>query len=517
MKTTLTVAGGFLARKSSQLLSAGARRITAIIKVSCATCVFLCTSLTVNAQLNIVYTSNQPDILLKKNIAHFPHLSTLLKKLRNNHNNTTLFLHGGDSFSPSAISLFDNANNIIALANKMDVSLYSVGKRELTYDIDILSLRSLDAQFPIISSNVIDKRSAMVVEGLLPNYRFEVEGFTVAVASLINPRALITYAPELAEISAMASVLPEIIENQKDADFKILMTDLKKPASLEIAKHYDFDLILVANDGIDEIIKQGDTTIVLGGGQDGDTVVIEYDNNSNKLTARVEQLSNYQADPNIIAFIDQYQRRLGKIYNEKIALAASDFNTEKKTIRTRETALANIFTDALRNHENTDIAILNSGSIRSSEKYAKGHQFTRGDIQQELPFGGYFVIVEITGAELIDILENSVSRIEYIDGRFLNISGMSAIYNSSLPAGSRIISVKVGEEPLVLDRFYRMAMQDFYLKGADDYTVLKNKSTLNNLFPKRRIWHIVTDYLSKLKIIHASPLNRLVNQAVNEN
>ena len=64
----------------------------------------------------------------------------------------------------------------------------------------------------------------MVVEGLLPNYRFEVEGFTVAVASLINPRALITYAPELAEISAMASVLPEIIENQKDADFKILMT-----------------------------------------------------------------------------------------------------------------------------------------------------------------------------------------------------------------------------------------------------------------------------------------------------
>ena len=157
MKTTLTVAGGFLARKSSQLLSARARRITAIIKVSCATCVFLCTSLTVNAQLNIVYTSNQPDILLKKNIAHFPHLSTLLKELRNNHNNTTLFLHGGDSFSPSAISLFDNANNIIALANKMDVSLYSVGKRELTYDIDILSLRSLDAQFPIISSNVIDK------------------------------------------------------------------------------------------------------------------------------------------------------------------------------------------------------------------------------------------------------------------------------------------------------------------------------------------------------------------------
>ena len=105
----------------------------------------------------------------------------------------------------------------------------------------------------------------------------------------------------------------------------------------------------------------------------------------------------------------------------------------------------------------------------------KGHQFTRGDIQQELPFGGYFVIVEITGAELIDILENSVSRIEYIDGRFLNISGMSAIYNSSLPAGSRIISVKVGEEPLVLDRSYRMAMQDFYLKGAERLRCIKKQ------------------------------------------
>ena len=286
---------------------------------------------------------------------------------------------------------------------------------------------------------------------------------------------------------------------------------------MKIAKHYDFDLILVANDGADEVIEQGDTTVVLAGGQDGDAVVIEYDKESGKLTASVKQLSNYQADPNILAFIDQYHRRLGKIYNEKIALAASDFSTEKRIIRTRETSLANIFTDALRDHGNTDIAILNSGSIRNSEQYAKGHQFTRGDIQQEFPFGGYFVIVDITGAELIDMLENSVSRIEYIDGRFLNISGMSAIYNSSLPAGSRIVSVKIGKDPLVLDKSYRMAMQDFYLKGADDYTVLKNKKTINSLFSKRRIWHIITDYLSKLKIIHASPLNRLVNQAVNEN
>jgi 5'-nucleotidase/UDP-sugar diphosphatase len=470
------------------------------------------------ANTTIVYTSNQPDILLDKEVAHFPQLGSLLEKIRADHDKSTLFLHGGDSFSPSAISLFDKARNIISLANIMDVSLYSVGKRELTYDVDVLSLRALDAQFPIISSNMTDVRSNTTIEGLFSDYQFNIEGKSISVASIISPRTLITYAPKFAQIESLDSVLKKIVAAQAASDIKILMTDLIKERAVAIADKYKFDLILVAIDGKDEIIIKNKTTIVLGGGQDGDAAVIEIDHSAvQKISAHIEQLDQYPANTEIVDFIKKYQLRLGSLYNEQIATAADKFTTEKKQIRTRETALANVFVDALHEHAKTEIAILNSGSIRNSAIYPIGYKFTRGDMQREFPFGGFYVVIEVSGIELLQMMENSVSRIEHIDGRFLNISGMNAVYDSSSPVGARLKSLNIAGKAVVRNKIYTMAMQDYFLKGGDDYYMLKNKKPINNLVNKGRIWNIVADYLSKQQTIRMPTMNRMVDQAKDEN
>lgn len=487
------------------------------LPVLCGVCLSMAgtfVTFTAQAKVTIVYTSNQPDILFEKSNAHFPQLSTLIKTLKAKKEGSTLFLHGGDSFSPSAMSLFDNANNIIALANMMDVSLFAVGKRELTYDVDILSLRAQDAQFPIVTSNVLDNRTHEIIEGLFSIYEFEVENTRISVASIINPRVLVTYAPQYAEIEDMDTVFKKIAKAQKNVDLKILMTDLEQDASIAIAKEQNFDLILVAIDGPDKLITQGDTQIVLGGGQDGDTVIIEFDNDSEKkLNTRIESLDKYFADPKILSFIEQYQARLGRLYDEKIAVAKSDFTTQKHIIRTRETALANVFTDALRAKANTEIAILNSGSIRNSATYLKGYKFTRGDIQREFPFGGHHVSIEIYGSEIFQMMENALSRIEFEDGRFLNVSGMSITYDSSAPAGERVRSINIAKQPLNKTRLYSMAIPDFYLKGGDNFDMLGNKVAISNAFNKPRSWHVVADYFFQQKNISAPKLNRMVDLA----
>jgi 2',3'-cyclic-nucleotide 2'-phosphodiesterase (5'-nucleotidase family) len=480
------------------------------VPVLCATLALSSFAPILSAKTTLVYTSNQPDILLKKEVAHFPQLGTLLKKLRKDQSNT-LFLHGGDSFSPSAISLFDKARNIISLANLMDVSLYSVGKRELSYDVDVLSLRALDAQFPIITSNITDNRSEEGIEGLFSHYQFDIDGQSIFISSIVNPRTLITYAPKFANIKPLEHVLRVIEKQQQNADVSILMTDLKRESALALAAEHNFDLMLVAIDGKDEIIKVGDTTVVLAGGQDGDAAVIDIDNG--QITAKIENLTNYEADAEIVEFVNKYQQRLGSLYNEKIAIAGTDFTTKKAIIRTRETALANVFTDALREFAKTDIAILNSGSIRNSVTYPQGYNFTRGDIQREFPFGGFYVVIEISGKELKAMMENAVSRIENIDGRFLNVSGLTAEYNSKHQVGNRLKSLKFAGKGVEDGKFYTLAMQDFYLKGGDDYTMLKTKQPINNLFSKSRIWNIVADYFSQHKIINKPAMNRLIDQA----
>lgn len=464
------------------------------------------------ARTTLVYTSNQPNILVEENITHFPQLTTLIKQLKKQTDNETIFLHGGDSFSPSPISLFDSAKNVISLANLMEVDAYSVGKRELSYDVDTLSQRAMEAQFPIISSSLVDKRTSQSVEGLYPLYTFEVGGNSIAIGSLISPRVLVAYSPDQAAIINQEIALPSLLKNMNGADIKVLMTDVEKETSLQIAEQYNFDLILVANDGPDEVKVIGQTIVAIGGGQDGDAIIVEFNNaNTSNVKAQVIDLTKYKADPEISSFVEKYKRRLGNIFKEVIATSKVKLTSDKQIIRTRENALGNIFADAVKAYTNTDIAIINSGSMRSSTTYEIGYKFTRGDIQKELPFGNHHTIIDISGTEIWQMMENSVSRIEHTDGRFLNVSGIAAIYDSGRPTGKRIKEVTINGIPLIKNKIYSLTLQDFYLKGGDNYIMLKDKTAKNSILDRQRIWHIVSEYLAAKKVISAPSMGRLVD------
>ena len=110
-------------------------------------------------------------------------------------------------------------------------------------------------------------------------------------------------------------------------------------------------------------------------------------------------------------------------------------------------------------------------------------------------------------------MENALSRIEFEDGRFLNVSGMSITYDSSAPAGERVRSINIAKQPLNKTRLYSMAIPDFYLKGGDNFDMLGNKVAISNAFNKPRSWHVVADYFFQQKNISAPKLNRMVDLA----
>src|SRR5690606_34146171 len=58
-------------------------------------------------------------------------------------------------------------------------------------------------------------------------------------------------------------------------------------------------------------------------------------------------------------------------------------------------------------------------------------------------------VLKVTFDELVLTLENGVSRFPNQDGRFLHVSGMSFTFDPSRPAGSRVVSVLVGGEPMI--------------------------------------------------------------------
>ena len=89
-----------------------------------------------------------------------------------------------------------------------------------------------------------------------------------------------------------------------------------------------------------------------------------------------------------------------------------------------------------------------------------------------MPFGNVTVLIELSGANLLAALENAVSQVEDTAGRFAQVSGMSYRYDASKPAGSRIVDIKVGGNPLEMGKIYKVATNDFMFGGGDGYTAL---------------------------------------------
>lgn len=121
------------------------------------------------------------------------------------------------------------------------------------------------------------------------------------------------------------------------------------------------------------------------------------------------------------------------------------------------------------------IGLINSGSFRSDSLEPSG-DITRETIDTILPFKDDAVLVDISGSELLAILENSVSQYPLLDGRFLQVSGVIFAFDPRKPPLERLQpgSVEVREDdgsfvPIDKTRTYRCAMKTYVFAGKDGY------------------------------------------------
>ena len=101
----------------------------------------------------------------------------------------------------------------------------------------------------------------------------------------------------------------------------------------------------------------------------------------------------------------------------------------------------------------------------------------------------------ITGQQILDAMENGVSQVEKGSGRFPQISGMEIVYDPTAPAGSRIVSIKIGGEDLDVNKVYKFATNDYALGGGDGYGMLGGGRVLINSGNGNLMANDVIDYI----------------------
>ena len=238
-------------------------------------------------------------------------------------------------------------------------------------------------------------------------------------------------------------------------------------------------------------------------------------------------------DPAIQARINQLNAQLGPILNTLIGnstvfIPRTDAcgNTAGRTC---ESLVGNVVADSMRTTYGTDFAITNSGGLRADltcpttdnpsdfcPPYTPPpYPITRGQVLTVLPFGNIVVTLDdLTGAELKAMLENGVSAMPAVNGRFPEVSGLCFTYDISAPAGSRVTgAVRQAADgsctgaaiDLTASSTYTLAENDFMSTGGDSYPNFFARATTRDIMDQ-----VLADYITANTPISPAIQGRIV-------
>ena len=197
------------------------------------------------------------------------------------------------------------------------------------------------------------------------------------------------------------------------------------------------------------------------------------------------------ADPEVEALVAPYYEELAAKFDVPIGQSGGYWHRGSGSYeRLGESELGNLFADAtLASVPNADIALLNAGGIRSSLSPSNytvtdpsvdrdgvfPDDVVVGDLFALHNFGNIVTTQTVTGAQLYDAVEHGVGSLPSSNGAFSQIAGFQVVFDSSLPAGSRVLSMELDDGTPVLDdvsQTLRLATNNFLSAGGDGYTML---------------------------------------------
>jgi uncharacterized repeat protein (TIGR02543 family) len=422
-----------------------------------------------------------------------------------------LLVDTGDAIQGAPIGSLSGGKMPISIMNRLGYCAMTLGNHEFDYGQEALGRLSEMAEFPFLSLNFVD------MAGGEPIYRpytiMERYGVKIAFVGVSTPTTLTSSTPKffmddngrykysfLQDESGKklwdATQKAVDAARKEGADYVIAMTHLGIDAST--APYLSTELIANTS-GIDVVLdghshsviecdrvlnKDGKRVLMSSTGTGLNNIGCLLIDRNGGLSTRL--VSDYEKkDEGTTAYINSLKAEFGKQLEQPVASVRNDLVTEDpvtgvRIVRRAETNLGDLCADAIRAATNADIAVMNGGGIRAG---IKAGETTYGDVLSVFPFGNHLCTIQVTGQQLLDALELSVSAVPDEYGGFLQVSGLTFTYrtdiqspvkrdDSGMFAGiegeRRVETVMVNGEPLSADKTYTLAGTEYTLRDSGD-------------------------------------------------
>jgi len=470
----------------------------------------------------------------------------------------SLLMAGGDSVGATPpISAFFGDTPTIRIMNMMGFNLDGLGNHNFDKGQQYLRETLIPlADFPYVSSNLVFPQNGKTPPEWKPSVVFKFQGFKLGVVGFSNHDLTTLIFPgnldpfvvtdPLAAVNAEAARLRSksninaIVAIGHEGATSGTLTEPTGPVvdladglvnvDAVLGDHTDFQVLATRPNGV-MVVENRSKGIRFS------RLRLVIDTNTKKVvykTADFHKPWNIGVTPDaaIQAEIDALNAQLAPVFSTVIG-ESSVFIPRADACgradgRLCESLIGNVTTDAMRTAYTTDFAITNAGGLRSDltcpttdnpSDFCPAYTpppfpITRGQVQAVLPFGNVVVTLSINGAELKTYLENGVSAMPAVNGRFAQVSGLCFTYDISAAAGSRVTGVvrqaadgtcTGAAVDLTAGATYSLAINDFMAAGGDGYPLVSPRITTQEFMDQ-----VLANYIAANTPISPSIQGRVV-------
>ncbi|WP_170363050.1 bifunctional metallophosphatase/5'-nucleotidase [Ruegeria arenilitoris] len=412
----------------------------------------------------------------------------------------SILVDGGDQFQGSLFYTYYKGKVAAEFMNKLGYDAMTVGNHEFDDGPEVLAGFVDAVEFPILMSNANIENEELLTDRIKKSTVIEVGGEKIGLIGL---------TPE--DTDELASPGPNVVFSdpvpavQAEVD-KLTAEGINKIIVLSHSGYGVDQRVAQETTGVDVIVG-GHSNTYLSNTSDKaagpyPTVVngvqivqayaygkflgelnVTFDDDGNVVEAVGEPLimdNTVTEDQAALDRIAELAKPLDEIRNKVVANAAAPIEGDRSICRVQECEMGNLVADAMLARvadQGVQIAIANSGGLRAS---IDAGDVTMGEVLTVLPFQNTLSTFEISGQGIIDALENGVSQVEEVKGRFPQVAGLKFTWDPSVaPNEGRVTEVMVAEGdgyvPIDPAKTYLVVTNNYVRNGGDGYKMFSGE------------------------------------------
>ena len=408
-----------------------------------------------------------------------------------------LLVDGGDQFQGSLFYTFYKGKAAAEMMNKMGYDGMTVGNHEFDDGPEILREFVGNVTFPILMSNADVSGEPLLSDVIQKSIVIEKGGEKIGLIGLTpeDTHDLASPGPNVIFTDPAGAVQTEVDKLTAEGVNKIVVLS---------HSGYSVDQHVAENTTGVDVIVGGHSNTLLSNVQGravgpyptmvGDTAIVQayaygkflgelkvvFDDEGKIASAVGEPIlldRHVSEDEATKSRVGELAVPLDEIRNKVVAAAGTSIEGDRSVCRVEECAMGNLVADAMLDRvkdQGIQIAFANSGGIRASMEEG---EVTMGQVISVLPFQNTLATFQAKGQTVVDALENGVSQVEDVKGRFLQVAGLSFTWDSSVaPNEGRVTEVLVGGEPIDLEATYGIVTNNFVRNGGDGFKMFVSEA-----------------------------------------